>query len=120
MRSNSPEFSNSYAMQQQVRRHRLERPSASRAKPVKQLSLELRAIDRIHIIQMADMPRFHYEVWADFCQGGSQLLSVNYIQGLRTAVARAFEQWGVHRVELDRVRGAPHRDRLIINPRTGK
>ncbi|WP_419592307.1 hypothetical protein, partial [Thiolapillus sp.] len=43
-------------------------------RPAKQEKLKLLTVTRIEVIQMADMPRYHYEVWADFDDGDCELL----------------------------------------------
>jgi len=67
------------------------------------------AIGRMEIIQMMDLPRWHYEVWCDFEEGDCELLEGkgnedHYIPGLRSAVRLAREKWGDVPVELCRYR----------------
>lgn len=115
-RKESPEFCNEYAMQQHFRSQR-QRHSIGTVMPTpvpKQKRLPLSRIKRFHFIQMADLPKYHYEVWADFDCGRSELLQVDYVRGLSNAVQMAFAKWGVNRIEIDRAHGAPHRSLSVL------
>lgn len=49
------------------------------------------------------MPRYHYEVWADFDDGDCELLQDDYVHGLKNAVRMAtLKMGGGHRIELSR------------------
>ena len=75
MPESSPEFSPDYERQQHHKRLRELRPAPKPCpRPAKQEKLKLLTVTRIEVIQMADMPRYHYEVWADFDDGDCALL----------------------------------------------
>lgn len=115
MRKNSPEFTPEYEQQQHYRRLRAARPAPkSKPRAAKQKALKLRTIKRIEVIQMADLPQYHYEVWADFDDGDSELLQRDYVHGLKNAVRLAIEKWGHRRVELCRWHPKKHRPLLVI------
>lgn len=107
-------------MQQHHRRMREQRRkpvTAHKKKRAKPKQLSLRHVTRIQIIQMAEMDRFHYEVWADFDNGNSELLSRSYIHGLGNAVQLATDKWGQQRIELDRWHPKTHKPLLVIRER---
>jgi len=80
-----------------------------------QLSLDMDAPARIVIIKMEDMPRYHYDVWADYQSGRAEPLhqshtvgtsediqvALEYERGLRQAVAQARKKWGALPVYLE-------------------
>jgi hypothetical protein len=117
MREISPEFTPEYERQQHYKRLREMRPAPKRKpRTVKQKKLKLRSVKRIEVIQMADLPRYHYEVWAEFDDGDSELLQHDYVHGLKNAVRMAFEKWGgQHRVDLCRWHPRKHRPLLVIS-----
>ena len=117
MRETSPEFSQEYERQQHYKRLRELRPSPKpKPCPAKQKKLELKTITKIEIIQMADLPRFHYEVWADSDDGKTELLQNDYVHGLKNAVRMAKEKWGDgHRIELCRWHPRKHLPKMIIS-----
>lgn len=116
MRETSPEFTPEYERQQHYKQAREMRP-APKMKPRAgtQKRLKLRTVARIEVIQMADLPRYHYEVWADFDDGDSELLQSDYVHRLKNAVRMAVERWGRHRIELCRWHPRKHRPRLVIS-----
>jgi hypothetical protein len=118
MRENSPEFSPEYERRQHYKRLRELRPKP-KPRPrhaKKQKNLDLRIITRIEVIQMADLPRYHYEVWADFDDGRSELLQNDYVHGLKNVVRMANEKWGSgHRIELCRWHPRKHVPPMVIN-----
>ena len=114
-RRDSPEFSLEYEQMQQFRRLREARkPVTTRKHKAKQRQLDLTVIRRIEIIQMADLPRYHYEVWADYEGGDSCLLSRDYIHGLKNAVSLAVEKWGPQRIELCRWHPKRHLPNVVL------
>jgi hypothetical protein len=116
MRETSPEFSLEYEQQQHFRRLREYRPlpNAKCRKPEQRI-LDLRTVNRIEIIQMADLPRYHYEVWADFEDGSSELLQREYVHGLKNAVRLSREKWGDHRIEFCRWHPKRHRPVKVLS-----
>ena len=95
MPESSPEFSPDYERQQHHKRLRELRPAPKPCpRPAKQEKLKLLTVTRIEVIQMADMPRYHYEVWADFDDGDCELLQDDYVHGLKNAVRMATLKWG--------------------------
>ena len=116
MRETSPEFSLEYEQQQHYKRLREMRPAPKRKpRAGQQKKLKLRTVKRIEVIQMADLPRFHYEVWADFDDGDSELLQRDYVHGLKNAVRMATKKWGRNRIELCRWHPKKHRPLLNIS-----
>ncbi len=116
MRETSPEFTPEYERQQHYKRLRAMRPAPKRKpRAAKQKKLQLRSIKRIEVIQMAELSRYHYEVWADFDDGDSELLQRDYVHGLKNAVRMAIEKWGRHRIELCRWHPKKHRPLLVIS-----
>ncbi|HHL71912.1 MAG TPA: hypothetical protein ENJ29_05300 [Bacteroidetes bacterium] len=117
MRETSPEFSHEYELQQHYRRLRQEsKPPKPRSRPAGQKKLELKTVTRIEVIQMADLPRYHYEVWADFDDGQSELLQNYYVHGLKNAVRMVKEKWGDgHRIELSRWHPRKHLPKMVIS-----
>ena len=117
MRKTSPEFTPEYEQHQHFLRVRL-MPSAPKSKPraVRQKKLKLRTMKRIEVVQMADMPRYHYEVWAEFDDGDAELLQSGYVHGLRNAVRLAIEKWGPgYRIDLCRWSARKHLPLLDIS-----
>jgi len=71
--------------------------------------------ERIVIIKVEDMPRYHYDVWCDYQSGRTEPLhqsrivgagdntrvTLEYERGLRQAVAQARKKWGALPVYLD-------------------
>jgi len=116
MRETSSEFTPEYEQQQHYKRLREMRPAPKRKpRAAKQKQMTLRTVNRIEVIQMADMPRYHYEVWEDFDDGDSELLQRAYVHGLKNAVALAVEKWGRHRIELCRWNPRKHKPLLVIS-----
>lgn len=117
MRETSPEFTQEYEQQQHYRRLREMRPVPKRKSraAAKQKKIKLRTVNRIEVIQMADLPRYHYEVWAIIVDGDSELLQRDYVHGLKNAVRMAIEKWGRHRIDLCRWHPRKHRQRLVIS-----
>ena len=117
-RETSPQFTPEYEHRQHYIRLEAMRPALQRQPtPVKQQQqrLALRAVKRIEVIHMADLPRYHYEVWADFDDGGSELLQRDYVRGLKHAVRMAAEKWGGgHRMELCRWRPTKRLPNMVI------
>jgi len=114
-REHSPEFCPEYEQQQHYRRLRQMRPAPKRRPcTARQKTLKLRRVTRIEVIQMADLPRFCYEVWADFDDGDSELLQDDYVHGLRNAVQAAKAKWGDHRIELCRWHPKTRKPLLVI------
>ncbi|WP_419601956.1 hypothetical protein [Thiolapillus sp.] len=116
MPESSPEFSPDYERQQHHKRLRELRPAPKPCpRPAKQEKLKLLTVTRIEVIQMADMPRYHYEVWADFDDGDCELLQDDYVHGLKNAVRMATLKWGSgHRIELSRWNPRKHVPPLVI------
>ena len=104
------------AYREHFRRLRESKPARAYTpkKHKKQRSMRLARITRIHIIQIADLPRYHYEVWADYEGAPNELLQSNYIHGLRNAINMAIAKWGAHRVEIEWAYRAPHGKKRII------
>lgn len=116
MRENSPEFTLEYELQQHYTRLR-KIGSAPKRKPrtVEHKQLPLRTIIRIEVIQIAGLPRYHYEVWADFDDGESELLQREYVHGLKNAVRMANGKWGHgHRFEICRWNPKTHKPPLVF------
>ena len=117
MRETSPEFTPEYEQQQHYKRLRAMRPEPQRKpRATKQKKLKLRSVKRIEIIQMADLPRYHYEVWADFDDSDSELLQRDYVRGLKNAVQMAIEKWGHgHSIVLCRWHPRKHLPAVVIS-----
>lgn len=117
MRETSHEFTPEYERQQHYKRLREMRPAPKRKpRAGTQKKLKLRTVTRIEIIQMADLPRYHYEVWADFDDGDSELLQRDYVHGLKNAVRMATDKWGHRRrIELCRWHPKKHLPLLVIS-----
>lgn len=113
----SPEFTAEYQMQQHYKRLREIRVAPNRRHHTAgQRNLNLRAVKRIQIIQMADLPRYHYEVWANYDNGPSELLRTSYVHGLKTALQMALEKWGGgHRIVLERWHPKKRKPLLVIS-----
>lgn len=117
LRATSPEFSEDYERQVHFRNLYKARNSVLPVAPTKprvERKGRKGAVSRIQIIQMADLPRYHYEVWANYSDGTSELLCPEYIHGLREAVRMAVEKWGRHEIILDRYSAKRIRPTILI------
>lgn len=113
-RNSSPEFSPEYEQIQHFRRLRETRKSTPHPIKARKLRRLSKSVHHIELIQMANLARYHYEVWLVFTDNDAQLLRTDYVRGLKNALRQAVAAWGHHRVELHRWHPKIRRSPLVI------